>query len=167
MYTKYLCLKARRVSLSSIHFSFVICSLMQMNWPQANRFITWQHIHKASSIQRKESWTTVTEDTKKCTHPKLMSLAINRLNFYPNSYKWHEELQVTHSRGPQLPEEYNLPLIGSSKPSTKFLKDLKKAISRFPPLFLQKSKKCNYHSHEFKFLNPYIYSWKFPGHPEE
>ena len=84
MYTKYLCLKARRVSLSSIHFSFVICSLMQMNWPQANRFITWQHIHKASSIQRKESWTTVIEDTKKCTDPKLMSLAINRLNFYPN-----------------------------------------------------------------------------------
>ena len=85
MYTKYLCLKARRVSLSSIHFSFVICSLMQMNWPQANRFITWQHIHKASSIQRKESWTTVTEDTKKCTDPKLRLLAINRFFTLINS----------------------------------------------------------------------------------
>ena len=97
MYTKYLCLKARRVSLSSIHFSFVICSLMQMNWPQANRFITWQHIHKASSIQRKESWTTVIEDTKKCTDPKLMSLAMNRLNLYPDSCEWHNEPQETRS----------------------------------------------------------------------
>ena len=29
--------------------------------------------------------TTVTEDTKKCTDPKLKSLVINRLNFYPDT----------------------------------------------------------------------------------
>ena len=107
-----------------------------MNWPQANRFITWQHIHKASSIQRKESWATVTEDTKKCTDPKLMSLAINRLNLLPNGL-----FLIL-----RLPEEYKLSLIGSSKflPQTFiYIQILDKKIFRIYNFVVQRKSFCN------------------------